>query len=221
LIILVNFILFIENISKYSKREVDLGKTPHDVYRLCCCIRETFCLSYSIRKENNLYLYFQKEHVLIKFEGKKLRYLGPDERSQALLLVKALNNAKKSFYIENDQWKKSTPGIFFRKFFDNSSFINFYKSIRKGKTFLMIDLPQHVEEKVEDFNSNNEFFGNMENDFFIIPIYSISRDNSNIIELFKEVKNIKLISLSKIKEVDNKILYINFRKDQQGIPSKN
>jgi hypothetical protein len=188
LIILVNFILFIENISKYSKREVDLGKTPHDVYRLCCCIRETFCLSYSIRKENNLYLYFQKEHVLIKFEGKKLRYLGPDERSQALLLVKALNN---------------------------------YKSIRKGKTFLMIDLPQHVEEKVEDFNSNNEFFGNMENDFFIIPIYSISRDNSNIIELFKEVKNIKLISLSKIKEVDNKILYINFRKDQQGIPSKN
>ncbi|UCD01294.1 MAG: hypothetical protein JSV23_10500 [Promethearchaeota archaeon] len=210
---MVNFILLIENISKYSKRDIDLGKTPFDVYRLCNCIRETFCLSYSIRKENNLYLYFQKEHVLIKFEGTKLRYLGPDERSQTLLLEKALSNTKKESFLENEQWKKSTPGIFFRKFFDDSSFITFYKSLRKGKTFLMIDHPQNVEEKVEDFNF--EFIENMEVDFFIIPFYSKSRDKHKIIELFKEVKNIKPISLSKIKEVENKILYINFRKDQQ------
>ena len=55
----------------------------------------------------------------------------------------------------------------------------------------------------------------MENDFFIIPIYTITTKNFRIIELIKEVKNIKLLSLSKIKKVENKILYINFRKDQQ------
>lgn len=91
----------------------------------------------------------------------------------------------------------------------------------KGRNFLIIDNPQNVKESVEDFNSIKIFIGNMQNDFFLIPIYSISRDNSKMIELFKELKNIKLISLSKIQEVENKILYINFRKDQQGIPSKN
>lgn len=221
MIILVNFLLLIKNISKYSKGDIDQGKTPFDVYRLCSCIRETFCLSYSIRKRNNLYIYFQKEYVLIKFVGSKLRYLGPDERSQALLLEKALNKVRKDFFAENDKWKKSTPGIFVRKFFDNYSFMNFCSSIMQGKNFLIIDNPQSVEDNVEDFNLIKEFIENMETDFFIIPIYSISRDNSKVIELFKEVKNIKLISFTKIKDVENKILYINFREDQQGIPSKN
>ncbi|MFX0105801.1 MAG: hypothetical protein ACFE75_09940 [Candidatus Hodarchaeota archaeon] len=218
---MVNFLLLIVSISKYSKKDIDQGKTPFDVYRICSCIRETFCLSYSIRKSNNLYLYFQNEQVLIKFEGKKLRYLGPDERSQALLLEKALNIVRKNFFAENDEWKISTPGIFVRKFIDIYSFINFFNSIIKGNNFLIIDNLRYVKQKVEDFNSARYFTDNMENDFFIIPTYSISRDNSNIIELFKQVKNIKLLSLSKIKEVENKILYINFRKDQQVIPFKN
>lgn len=221
MIILVNFLLLIDKILNYTKRDIDQGYTPQIIYKLCSCIREAFCLSYDIRKDNVLYLFFQKEHVLIKFEGTKLRYLGPDERSQALLLEKALNNVKNNFFIENDQWRKSTPGIFFRKFIDISSFINFLNSIMKGRNFLIIDNPQNVKESVEDFNSIKIFIGNMQNDFFLIPIYSISRDNSKMIELFKELKNIKLISLSKIQEVENKILYINFRKDQQGIPSKN
>ena len=217
MIILVNFLLLIERISSYSKRDIDQGKTPFNIYKLCSCIRETFCLSYSIRKSNILYIYFQKEHILIKFEGNKLRYLGPDERSQALLLEKALNKVKKKISTKNDEWNKSTPGIFVRKFFDDSFFIAFCSSIMLGKNFLIIDNQEHVEEKVEDLNLNKKFFEIMENDFYIIPTYLISDDNSNVIELFKEVKNIKLISLSGIKDVENKILYINFRKDQQGI----
>ncbi|MFX1308246.1 MAG: hypothetical protein ACFE9M_01010 [Promethearchaeota archaeon] len=208
--------MLIESISNYSKRDIDQGKTPPNIYNLCSCIRETFCLSYSIRKINNLYLYFQKSHVLIKFEGDKLRYLGPDERSQALLLQKALNKVQIDMFNENKKWKKSTPGIFVKKFIDSSSFINFCSLIMQGKSFLIIENLQYVEEKVKDFTLNNNFIEIMENNFFIIPTYFISKDNTYVIEKFKEMKNIKLISFSKIKGVQDKILYINFRKDQQS-----
>ena len=208
-------VFLIENNINYTKKIIDSGQTPQIVYELCSCIRETFCLSYSIRKTNFLYLYFQKEHVLVKFEGKKLRYLGPDERSQALLLEKALNKVKEEININNSIWIKSTPGIFIRKFYDVSSFINFYRSIALEKSFLIINTPQIDEDNVDFYNLDENLVEIKENDFFIIPIYVISRENSKMIELFKEVKNIKLLSLSKIKKVENKILYINFRKDRQ------
>ena len=212
---LVNFLLLIENNINYTKKIIDDGQTPQIVYGLCSCIRESFCLSYSIRKANFLYLFFQKENTLIKFEGAKLRYLGPDERSQALLLEKALNKVKKEINIKNDIWIKSTPGIFVRKFLDISSFIDFYRLIASGKSYLLTNNSYILEENVEEFNINNESIKIIENDFFIIPIYTITTNNSGTIELFKEVKNIKLLSLSKIKKVENKILYINFRKDRQ------
>jgi len=215
LIRLVNFLLLIENNINYTKKIIDSGQTPQIVYELCSCIRETFCLSYSIRKTNFLYLFFQKENTLIKFEGTKLRYLGPDERSQALLLEKALNKVKKEINIKNDIWIKSTPGIYVRKFFDTSSFIDFYRSIALGKSIILTDNSYILEENVEELNINNESIKIIENDFFIIPIYTITTNNSGTIELFKEVKNIKLLSLSKIKKVENKILYVNFRKDRQ------
>ncbi|MEE9376531.1 MAG: hypothetical protein V3V33_00665 [Candidatus Lokiarchaeia archaeon] len=212
---MVNYLLILEKIIEYNKQIIDKGLTPQKVYELCSCIREVFCLSYSIRKNNFLYLYFQKEHVLVKFEGKKLRYLGPDERSQALLLEKALNKVKNENKGKNDIWIKSTPGIFVRKFFDNSSFIDFYRSIALGKSILLTDNSFIFDENVEGLNLNKIIFEIIENDFIIIPIYTITTNNFRIIELIKEVKNIKLLSLSKIKKVENKILYFNFRKDQQ------
>lgn len=212
---MVSFLLILEKIIEYDKKIIDKGLTPQKIYELCSCIREVFCLSYSIRKNNFLYLYFQKEHVLVKFEGNKLRYLGPDERSQALLLEKALNKVKEEININKNIWIKSTPGIFVRKFSDIYSFIDFYRSIAIGKSFLITNDPQIDEEKVDIFNLKNNFVEIKETDFFIIPVYTISRENSKMIELFKEVKNIKLLSLSKIKDMENIILYINFKKDQQ------
>lgn len=212
---MVNFLLLIENNINYTKKIIDSGQTPQIVFELCSCIRETFCLSYSIRKTNFLYLFFQKRNTLIKFDGANLRYLGPDERSQALLLEKALNKVKNENKVKNDIWIKSTPGIYVRKFFDTSSFIDFYRSIALGKSIILTDNSYILEENVEEFNLNKTVIKIMENDFFIIPIYTITTKNFRIIELIKEVKNIKLLSLSKIKKVENKILYINFRKDQQ------
>jgi len=212
---LVNFLLVQEKIIDYNKKIIDKGLTPQKVYKICSCIREVFCLSYSIRKNNLLYLYFQKEHILIKFEGKKLRYLGPDERSQALLLEKALKKVKREISINNDIWIKSTPGIFIRKFFDMSSFLDFYRSIALGKSFLIISNNQIDEYTVDILNLNKQFVEIKDDDFFIIPIYTLSRKNSKMIELFKKMKNTKLLSFSKIKDVEYKILYINFKKDQQ------
>ena len=90
---LANFLLIIEEIIDFTKKDIDIGYTPPLIYKICSCIREAFCLSYAIRKNNNLFLYFQKEKILIKFEGSRLRYLGPDERSQAILLKKVLDKS--------------------------------------------------------------------------------------------------------------------------------
>lgn len=214
--ILVNFLLLFEKIINYSKKDIDKGKTPLNVYKICSCIRETFCLSYAIRKDNVLYLYFQKEHVLIKFEGQTLRFLGPDERSQAILMKKALNKIYEKFDNENNKWIKSTPGIFGKKFSNNLEFIEFFTSISNRKNNLIIDAYQSLGEKINLVNLDKFFCPINELDFFIIPTYNNLNNNTNIIEMFKELKTINIISLSMIKSIEDKILYINFRKDQQS-----
>ena len=213
---MVNFILLIKELSNYTKNDVDKGETPFDVYNLCSCIRETFCLSYAIRKNNNLYLFFQENYVLIKFKGNELRYLGPDERSQALLLEKALNKTRQDRNIDDKKWIKSTPGIFIRRFTDILSFINFCENFN-GNRFFLIDNDQSIEQKINPLNLEKLDENNIEQNFFILPFYLISEKDSNFIHSFKEVKNIKLVSLSKIEGVDNKILYINFLKDQHDL----
>lgn len=210
---LVNFLLLIESISDYSKNDIDRGKTPFDVYRLCSCIRETFCLSYALRKNNNLFLYIEKNYILIKFNGKELKYLGPDERSETLLLMKALDKIRKVNSYNINYWRKSTPGIFIRKFADTNSFMSYYQKIANHVGFMVID---SLEDQINFFDINQELIEIMDNDFFIIPTYTLQERTSHSIKLFKELKNTKLISLSKIKNVEDKILYINFRKDQQN-----
>ncbi|MHA1764008.1 MAG: hypothetical protein ACTSYC_09685, partial [Promethearchaeota archaeon] len=87
---MVNFLLIIKRIAPFTKKDIDKGNTPLEIYDLCTCIKETFCLSYAIRKLNDLYLYFIEESLFLKFHGGELKYLGSDERSQAILLLKAI-----------------------------------------------------------------------------------------------------------------------------------
>jgi len=215
LIKLVNFLLFVKNITTYSKRDIDKGKTPLEIYKLCSCIRETFCLSYSIRNYNNLYLYFQNEHLLIQFKGEKLKYLGPDERSQALLLKKAIDIANQYKSLIYKEWIKSTPGISVRGFKDYNIFYAFLKSILTGNYYLIVDSNQYSREEYDFLIFSNETLGKLSELLFIMPTYAISKDNSDVIELFEKLKNIKYGNLSKIEGAENKILYINFQIDQQ------
>jgi len=224
---LVNFLLLIENIIDYNKNNIDKGNTPPDIYKVCSCIRETFCLSYAIRKSNNLYLYSQNENILIKFEGINLRYLSSDERSQALLLKKALDkiNQYKSSYMDN--WVKSTPGIYVRKFSNNLAFKLWLNSMELkdivcvSKSISVFELPflAHIYD-LPPIKKLNEL-GNLNKIFFIISLNPhintlLINFLSSVVQVVPSMlENVILTPLEKIKTIEDKILYINFRIDQQ------
>jgi tRNA pseudouridine-54 N-methylase len=212
---LVNFLLLIEKVTQYNKEIIDKGLSPQEIYELCSCIKETFCLSYSIRKDNNLFLYFQKEHILISFIGGKLRFLGPDERSQSLLLEKALNKVNRiGFKVKNGRMQ-STPGIYVLKFLDHTSFLGYIKSLVTGNVYVITDNEEFIKKERDIYTHNNNFEIFMNRNMFIIPMDENFSGNIKVLDLFKEMKNIKFFSLSKIKQIENKILYINYRKDHQ------
>jgi len=205
----VNFLLLIKRISAYSKKDIDQGKTPKDIYKLCSCIRESFCLSYSIRKENNLYLVFQEKNFLIKFEGKKLKFLSSDERSQALLLLKALKLSSEIY--EFNRWYKSTPGIYISKFQDFTSILNFMHLSEK-KCVLILSNLNKANNLWEIIESNQIKDSN--DCFYVIPFHEIINFLSNLINIFKEQGKKKYLIIIPIKSIENVILYINYKIDQ-------
>ncbi|MHA2007964.1 MAG: hypothetical protein ACXABO_06380 [Promethearchaeota archaeon] len=213
---MVTFLLLYEKKVEYDKGTIDSGHTPQKLYEICSSIRETFCLSYSIRKNNNMFLYFQKEHILVIFIGKELRYLGPDERSQALLLEKAFRKAGE-IKIEGDNRKnKSTPGIYVSKFTNDISFISYIESIIRGEIYFIDRSNEFASTKKEIKLKNSSFIPFGDDSFFIIPINSNSKQAFNNFKKFREIKNVKFLSLSKIKSIEDIILYINYLKDLHG-----
>jgi hypothetical protein len=212
---LVNFLLILENSVEYSKQEIDTGQTPQKIYELCSCIRETFCLSYSIRKDNNLYLYFNEKRLFLSFIGNKLRYLGPDERSQALLLLKALEKGRTIAPSGNHKMVQSTPGIYCTKFLEDSSLINYIANIDDGIVYLIINNSEFIGKKLNIAFLNDKIEIINDKNLYVIPTYPLSSEISEMMIQLKDMKNINLLSLSKIKSTENKILYINFRKDNQ------
>jgi len=200
----------IKNIVDYNKKIIDEGKTPPELYKICNCIRETFCLSYAIRKNNNLYIYFQNKRILVNFQGNKLKFLGPDERSQALLLLRAIENVNQ---LEGGLWRKSTPGIYIRVFSGHDSFINFLKSRELNNLILV--LFNYDPEISESFNQLKKFdsFENLEDSFIIIPSYNITTEDLDFVKIFNDLKDIKFLTLSRINRLEDVFLYINFQID--------
>jgi len=144
-----------------------------------------------------------------------LRYLGPDERSQALLLEKALNKANGIDFNVEDGRKQSTPGIYALRFLDHPSSLGYINSLVIGDVYIIINKEEFIKKERDIYahNINFEFF--KERNWFIIPTYDNFIGNSRILDLIKEMKNIEFFSLSKIEKIENKILYINYLKDQQ------
>ena len=211
---LANFLLIIEEIINYTKKDIDKGLTPPLIYKICCsCIREAFCLSYAIRKDNNLYLYFQKEKILIKFEGYRLRYLGPDERSQALLLKKVLDKSISTINSDGNKWIKSTPGIYSKSFLDDLSFIDYLGSSVQDPIIFIFDEFDNMDESNIPEIENINTLEILRDNFYIIPTYPFS-ENNNIIKLILSLTNIKLVRLPKIRLIQDKILYINYLIDK-------
>jgi len=211
LIKVTEFLLIVKKISKYSKLEINEGKIPPDVYIICSCIRNAFCLSYSIRKKNTFYLYILESNLIIKFDGKNLRYLGPDERSQSLLLEKALSLSNQRLSQHQNDWHESTPGIFMKNLPSNHHIVDFCDSLTMEWIVIF----------VEDVNSFPDFMEitpnkllQLQENLFIFTLGPINLRDLNIIHLLSESKEAITYQLPLIKAVEDKILYINFQIDR-------
>ncbi len=211
---MVNILILIDKIAKFTKNSIDLGRTPLDVYNLCSVIRETFCCSYSIRKNNNLYIYFDSIQTFIKFEGKSLRYLGSDERSQALLLKRALDKLNEIEKL-NLRMQRSTPGIFVKRLSSSESILENITDLYNDK---IIVINEFEKENMESDIINLEELDNLGEYCYIFPFPQISRSTIEILRVIDEKYQLKYANLSKINGIENKILYVNFiidHKDNQ------
>jgi len=208
---LVNFLILIEKFPKFSKSNIDVGKTPNYVYILCSIIRESFCLSYSIRKNNNLYLYFESIQLLMKYDGKKLRFLGSDERSQALLLKRALEKINGVGKVKTQEWEKSTPGIFVKRLSNYSSILENINNILHNK---IVFITEFEDKNLYPDVINLDDLDDMGEYCYVFPYSQNLQSSLRFLQLIKENYNLKYINLSNIKGIENKILYINFRIDQ-------
>ena len=208
---LVNFLLFIDELSDYSKKVIDNGQTPLDVYLVCSIIRESFCCSYSIRKDNNLYIYVDSTHILIKFEGNSLRYLGSDERSQALLLKKALDKISGVEKINMERIQKSTPGIFVKRLLNGESILENINDLHNDKILVINDFE---EENMITNITNLEDLDNLRDYCYIFPFPQKSQSIVDFLGRINDKYKLIYSNLSNIKGIENKILYVNFLIDQ-------
>ena len=205
MISLVLFLILNNGYTIYNKKDIDKGNTPLGVYKLCSGIREFFCLSYAIRKKNTLYLYFHSDLILIKLDGSKLRFLGSDERSQALLLLKAL---EKATTLINEKWERSTPGIYVMKLLNPLTIDHFIEKMSFERIFL---INQSKNNNLQNDFNNKDF---TTQDLFIV-INDL--DDELVRELFENLDSstkIIQINFSEIQSLENKILYINYLLDQ-------
>jgi len=209
---LVNILILIEKISKFTKDNIDKGKTPLDIYNLCSIIRESFCCSYAIRKDNNLYIYIDSTHILIKFEGNSLRYLGSDERSQALLLNKALDKIIGAEKINFRGMQKSTPGIFVKRLLSSESILENIHNLNDNKIMV---ISEFEKENIHTNIINLEDLDDLSEYCYIFPIPQNSQSIFDFLEIINEKYKLRYTNLSTIKGIENKILYVNFLIDQK------
>ena len=208
---MTDFLIIVENLKKFNKLDVDQGKIPQDVHKICSCIRNTFCLSYSIRKRNNIYLYFLNNQLIIKFDGNKLKYLGPDERSQSLLLNKALSLSNERISKDQYDWIESTPGIFIKKLSSNQTLKHYIDSLTLYGVIIFFQnfdfIPNFLDKTMNVMNK-------LEESLFIFTSVAHDIKKINVPQLLSTYKNAIPYKLPILKSIEDKILYINFQIDR-------
>lgn len=79
---------------------------------LCRCVNSALFLSHGMRRDVNVHLVLLGEPdpgKIVRFNGEKLKYLNPDERSSGSLIKKALEKDATPYE------SQSTPGVWIRK----------------------------------------------------------------------------------------------------------
>jgi tRNA (pseudouridine54-N1)-methyltransferase len=74
---------------------------------LCRCVNSSMCLSHAIRKDTRVWLVVQDEFT-VRFDGRDLRNLNPDERSTAALIRGALEERDGAI---GHMEAESSPGV--------------------------------------------------------------------------------------------------------------
>jgi hypothetical protein len=150
--------------------------------------------------------------ILIKFAGASLRYMGSDERSQALLLKKALDRAMNVDKSKSQKMVKSTPGIFVKCLQNGESILGNIKDIEYDKIVVFEELKKENEKiitrAIEDLENHSKY----------CYIYLFPQNSKKGVELLRSIDeeyNLIYINLSTIKGTEDKILYINFLIDQK------
>jgi len=83
------FSVLLNSIPQITRKQLDQGFVDSTVSKLSACIRAAFFLSHGIRRDTTLYILVNDGNYIIKLVGVELKYLGPDSRSIAMLLMKA------------------------------------------------------------------------------------------------------------------------------------
>ncbi|MDD1779359.1 MAG: hypothetical protein LUQ65_14425 [Candidatus Helarchaeota archaeon] len=84
---------------------------PTEIYNIIMAIQAAYFLSHKIRTNTEVLLAFLDNDLVIHYIGSELRFLGPDERSIGMLLMKALEKKDAAREIKI----QSTPGIWIQK----------------------------------------------------------------------------------------------------------
>ncbi len=213
---MVNFLLLAEKVDKFTKKDIDQGNTPPNMYAICCCTREAFCLSYAIRKDNNLFIYYIEDRIAIKLIGRELRFMGSDVRSQVLLILRALNKIKQNAKDVSKDWKKSTPGIYGKMFESDAFFYDFLNTFNTQSFAFIAFEPQPSEflacVDIKEF----DFAGNIQDYFYILSLFEACEKKPDFIVSLKTNERIKFFTISNIKTVRDRILWINYQIDQRS-----
>jgi tRNA pseudouridine-54 N-methylase len=81
------FILTVRKLPRVDRQEIDRGTMNREAITVVSCVRSSLFTSYGVRRDVNVILYpLDPGDILIRIEGDKLRYMGPDERSISVLL---------------------------------------------------------------------------------------------------------------------------------------
>jgi len=103
------FILVARKLPKIDRQEIDKGKMKREAITVVNCVRSSLFMSNGIRRDVNVMLYpLDPGDTLIRIEGDKLRYMGPDERSISVLLSIP---AKKLLHETVKKSEVTSPGI--------------------------------------------------------------------------------------------------------------
>jgi hypothetical protein len=96
-----------------TKQAVDRGEIPDDAATFCDILRAVYFKSNVMRKERDAWFFFAGDGLMLRFDGTTMRYLGPDERSMLMLLLKVLEaSGTATGSAASDQpWRESTPGL--------------------------------------------------------------------------------------------------------------